>query len=42
MHSEGAGLVIPHWRAVDIDVDDDWKRGELLFQLLENKAEDAL
>ena len=41
MHSEGAGLVIPHWRAVDIDVDDDWERGELLFQLLENKAEDA-
>ena len=39
MHSEGAGLVIPHWRVVDIDVDEDWKRGELLFQILDMKTE---
>lgn len=34
MHSEGAGLVVPHWRVVDIDTIEDWQRAELLFQLL--------
>lgn len=36
MHSEGAGLVIPNWRVVDIDTDEDWQRAELLFHILEN------
>lgn len=34
MHTAGVGLVIPNWRVVDIDNDDDWKRAELLFKIL--------
>lgn len=37
MHSEGAGLVVPHWRNVDIDTSEDWKRAELLFEILLDK-----
>ncbi|MDR7152330.1 pseudaminic acid cytidylyltransferase [Hydrogenophaga palleronii] len=40
MHSEGAGLIVPHWRIVDIDTDDDWLRAELLFALLAEKGGD--
>lgn len=32
MHSDGLGLKIPHWRVVDIDSYDDWKRAELIFR----------
>ena len=32
MHSQGAGLVVPAWRAVDIDEIEDWERAELLFE----------
>ena len=28
MHTDGLGMVIPHWRVVDIDSIDDWKRAE--------------
>jgi pseudaminic acid cytidylyltransferase len=34
MHSEGVGMVIPNWRVVDIDTADDWKRAELLAQVI--------
>jgi pseudaminic acid cytidylyltransferase len=34
MHSDGLGMVIPKWRVVDIDTDDDWRRAELLFKVL--------
>ncbi len=34
MHSSGMGLVVPHWRTVDIDTEEDWKRAELIFQSL--------
>jgi pseudaminic acid cytidylyltransferase len=34
MHSAGLGLPIPHWRVVDIDTEDDWKRAELVFAAL--------
>jgi pseudaminic acid cytidylyltransferase len=37
MHSNGIGLVIPKWRAIDIDNFQDWKRAELLFKILKNK-----
>lgn len=37
MHSEGLGLVVPHWRIVDIDTDDDWERAESLFQVITTK-----
>lgn len=36
MHSEGVGLIVPHWRIVDIDTPDDWHRAEILFKLLQN------
>jgi pseudaminic acid cytidylyltransferase len=31
-HSDGRGLVIPAWRAVDIDTPEDWERAELFFR----------
>jgi pseudaminic acid cytidylyltransferase len=34
MHSAGVGYPIPHWRVVDIDTEDDWKRAELIFRAL--------
>ncbi len=34
MHSSGIGLPIPHWRVVDIDNEDDWRRAEQLFVLM--------
>lgn len=34
IHSSGAGLQIPNWRAVDIDTPDDWERAELLFRAI--------
>ena len=34
LQSSGAGLVIPHWRVVDIDTPDDWYRAELLYSAL--------
>jgi pseudaminic acid cytidylyltransferase len=33
MHTAGLGMVVPSWRFVDIDNDDDWRRAELLFKL---------
>lgn len=37
MHSEGAGLVIPNWRVIDIDNADDWKRAELMYKSMNYK-----
>jgi pseudaminic acid cytidylyltransferase len=31
IHSGGIGFPIPHWRVVDIDTPDDWRRAEILF-----------
>lgn len=31
-HQDGRGLVIPAWRAIDIDTPDDWERAELAFR----------
>ncbi len=31
IHNHGAGLVIPGWRVVDIDTDEDWQRAELMY-----------
>ena len=33
MHTAGIGMVMPSWRFVDIDNEDDWRRAELLFKL---------
>jgi len=30
--SSGVSTIIPHWRIVDIDTIDDWKRAELIYQ----------
>jgi pseudaminic acid cytidylyltransferase len=34
MHTDGLGMPIPNWRVVDIDLPDDWKRAELIFNSL--------
>ena len=31
IHSNGVGYVIPNWRVVDIDTEDDWVRAQILF-----------
>ena len=31
IHSNGVGYVIPNWRVVDIDTEDDWARAQILF-----------
>ena len=33
-HQGGIGLVIPHWRVVDVDTPDDWVRAELIYETL--------
>ena len=35
MHTSGLGMPIPHWRVVDIDSEDDWRRAELLFKAMQ-------
>ena len=37
IHNSSQGIIIPSWRAVDIDTTDDWKRAELLFDLLKKE-----
>lgn len=37
IHSNGIGLPIPNWRAVDIDTPDDWVRAEILYKLLKEE-----
>ena len=37
-HQQGVGLVIPHWRVVDVDTPDDWIRAELIYQALFHKG----
>lgn len=34
VHSEGVGLVIPNWRVVDVDTQEDWEKAELLYKAL--------
>ncbi|WP_443640367.1 pseudaminic acid cytidylyltransferase [Candidatus Njordibacter sp. Uisw_039] len=36
MHTDGLGYPIPNWRVIDIDTEDDWKRAELLFSIVNN------
>ncbi len=38
MHSSGIGLPVPNWRVIDIDNEEDWKRAELLFQIMDRKT----
>ncbi len=32
MHTDGLGMIIPNWRVVDIDNEDDWIRAERVFK----------
>lgn len=34
LQSNGAGIVIPQWRVVDIDTHEDWARAEILYKML--------
>jgi N-acylneuraminate cytidylyltransferase len=34
LHGSSMGFVIPGWRAIDIDTEDDWRRAELQYQLV--------
>ena len=40
IHSSGAGLLIPAWRAVDIDTPEDWKRAEAIHYSLSSRHSD--
>jgi N-acylneuraminate cytidylyltransferase len=37
VHKNGAGLLIPSWRVVDIDTHEDWIRAELIHQVLSRR-----
>ena len=37
MLTDGLGYPIPNWRVIDIDTEDDWKRAELLFDIVNNR-----
>lgn len=32
IHRHGAGMIIPGWRVVDIDTEEDWQRAELMYK----------
>jgi len=34
IHNSGVGLVIPGWRVVDIDTEEDWRRAEIIYETL--------
>lgn len=34
IHSGGIGYIIPNWRVVDIDTQEDWQRAEIIFKSL--------
>ena len=34
IHSHGVGFIIPSWRAIDIDLPEDWLRAELMFEVI--------
>ena len=34
IHSNGLGYILPNWRVVDLDTEQDWKRAELLKKII--------
>lgn len=34
IHQSGVSLIIPNWRVVDIDTQEDWERAETMFRIL--------
>lgn len=41
IHQSAIGLLIPNWRVVDIDTQEDWERAERMFSIL-NKPENKI
>jgi pseudaminic acid cytidylyltransferase len=37
IHQHGAGYVIPSWRVVDIDTNEDWRRAEIIMAFLNGR-----
>lgn len=37
IHNSGTGYLIPSWRVVDIDTQNDWERAELLFNIISKR-----
>lgn len=42
MHTDGSIIEIPNWRVVDIDNENDWRRAEFLFEVLEKEYSEEL
>ncbi len=38
IHNNAKGLIIPKWRAIDIDYEEDWKMAELLYTIQEKRG----
>jgi N-acylneuraminate cytidylyltransferase len=38
IYSSGLGYVIPNWRVVDIDTNEDWQRAELIYRSIINNT----
>ena len=39
LHSNAIGYIIPSWRAVDIDTNEDWERAEIINDGLKNRID---
>lgn len=37
IHANGQAIILPEWRVVDIDTQEDWDRAEILFRALDRK-----
>jgi N-acylneuraminate cytidylyltransferase len=37
---DGRPIILPRWRAQDIDTEEDWRRAELMHELLERQTND--
>jgi len=42
LQSHGSGLIIPQWRVVDIDTNEDWTRAELLYSSFNSQKNDIM
>jgi N-acylneuraminate cytidylyltransferase len=38
-HDKSTVITIPSWRAQDIDTFEDWKRAEVIFQMMQGRIE---
>jgi len=42
MHTDGLGMILPSWRFVDIDSEDDWKRAEDIYRSRNHSGDSSL